>query len=96
VSGVAAVHHPLRHIKTGAGKIALTVDIDHAADWAAVRSHSKLSVFFESATDLQRAFHWLFRALIKNQRHPVTGRDLDRSGRGFGLLKLLGATNYLI
>src|SRR5260370_221695 len=51
VSGVAAVHHPLRHIKTGPGKVGLTVHIDHAADRAAVYSHPKLSVFFESATD---------------------------------------------
>ena len=52
-------------------------------------------MFFESATDLERAFHRLFRALVKNQRHPVTGRDLDQSGRGFGVLKLLGRANGL-
>ncbi|HWY51827.1 MAG TPA: hypothetical protein VNW72_10125 [Chthoniobacterales bacterium] len=42
MSSVAAVHHPLRHIKTGTGKIGLTVYIDHAADRAAVHSHPKL------------------------------------------------------
>src|SRR5436189_5051866 len=77
VSGIGAVHHALRHIKTGPGKIGLTVHIDHTADWAAVHSHSKLPVFFERATDFERAFHWLFRALVKNQRYPVTGRDFD-------------------
>ena len=34
VSGVAAVHYPLRHVETGAGKVGLTVHIDHAADRA--------------------------------------------------------------
>src|SRR5437016_13979783 len=79
VSGVAAGHHPLRCIKAITGKVGLTVHIDHATDWPAVHSHSKLYLraVFESATDLERAFHWLFRALVKNQRHPVTGRDPD-------------------
>src|SRR5713226_9912441 len=52
-------------------------------------------MLFESATDFERAFHWLFRALVKNQRHPVTGGDLDQSGRGFGVLKLLRRANGL-
>ena len=79
VTGIAAIHHPLRHIKTGTGKIGLTVHIDHTADRAAVHSHSKfyLWVFFESATDFERAFHWFFRALVKNQRHPVAGGNLN-------------------
>ena len=42
MSGVAARHHSLRRIKTGTGKVGLTAHIDHAADWATVRSHSKL------------------------------------------------------
>ena len=46
--------------------------------------------------DFQRAFHRLCRALIKNQRHPVTVGDLDQSGRGFGVLKLLRRANGLI
>src|SRR5207249_9667704 len=95
--GVAAVHHPLRHIKTGTGKVGLAVHIDHAADWATVHSHSKsyLRVVFESAADLERAFHWLFRALVKNQRHPVTGRNFNQAARAFSLLKLLGGANAL-
>src|SRR2546428_2196368 len=98
VSGVAAIHHALRYIKTGTGKVGLTGHIDHSADRAAGRSHSKLylGVCFESATDFERAFHWLFRALVKNQRHAVTDWDLDQSGRGFGVLNLLGRANGLI
>src|SRR5438874_1529836 len=98
VPGVPAGHHALRHIKTGTGKVGLTVYIDHAADRAAVHSHSKLylPVFFESATDFERAFHWLFRALVKNQRHPVTGGNFNQAARGFGVLKLLGRANDLI
>jgi hypothetical protein len=52
-------------------------------------------LLLERATDLQRAFHGLFRAFVKNQRHPVAGGDLDQSGRGFGVLKLLGRANGL-
>src|SRR5436190_2108063 len=78
VAGVAAVHHPLRHIQTGTGQVRLAVYIDHAADWAAVHSHPKSysRVFFESATDFERAFYRLFRAPVKNQRHAVTYGDL--------------------
>ena len=52
-------------------------------------------MFFERAANLERAFHWLFRALVKNQRHSVTGGDLDQSRRSFGILKLLGGANDL-
>ena len=95
--GVAAGHHALRHIKTGTGKVGLTVYIDHAADRAAVHSHSKLylPVFFESATDFERAFHRLFRALVKNQRHPVAGGNFNQTTRGFGVLELLRRANGL-
>ena len=42
VPGVAAIHHPLRHVEAGTGEIGLTVHIDHAADRAAVHAHPKL------------------------------------------------------
>src|SRR5205814_5909640 len=70
VTGVAAVHHPLRQVEAGTGKVGLTVHIDHATDRAAMHSHSKLSAFFESATNFERAFHWLFRALVKTNAIP--------------------------
>jgi len=97
VPGVAAVHHPLRHIKTGPGKVGLTVHIDHPADRAAMHSHSKLqaSMLFKRAADFERAFHGLFLAFIKNQRHPVAGRDLNQSPGCFGVLKLLGRASGL-
>src|SRR5205823_7009954 len=73
VSGISAVHHALRHIKTGPGKVGLAVHTDHAADWATVHSHSKsyLRVVFESAADFEPAFHCLSRAFEKTHRHPV-------------------------
>ena len=36
VAGVAAIHHPLRHVDAGTGHIGATIHIDHAADRAAV------------------------------------------------------------
>ena len=96
MSSVGATHHPLRHIKTGAGKAGLTVHIDHAADRAAVHSHSKLSAFFESATNFERAFHWLFRALVENQRHPIARGNLDQPAGLFRDLKFLRGTNNLV
>src|ERR1700730_17494300 len=52
-------------------------------------------MFFKSATDFERALHWLFRALVKNQRHPVAGWNFNQAAGGFSLLNLLGRTNGL-
>ena len=54
VSGIAAIHHSLRHVNSSAGEIGPFVYIDNAADWSAVDSHPELQVgmFLERATDL--------------------------------------------
>src|SRR3984893_6193755 len=52
-------------------------------------------MFFKSATDFERALHWLFRALVKNQRHPVAGWNFNQAAGGVSVLNLLGRTNGL-
>ena len=53
-------------------------------------------LLFDRATDLQRAFHWRFRARVKDQRHAIAGRDFYQLSGGFRLAELLCATNDLI
>ena len=96
--GVATIHYPLRHVDSSAREIGPFVYIDHPANWPAVDSHPKLQagMFLERAADLHRALHRRFRTGVKDQRHPVAGRDLKQTARGFGLLKLLGSANNLV
>ena len=53
-------------------------------------------MFFESATDFERTFHWLFRALVKNQRHAIASGNFNQATCAFSFLKLLGRANDLI
>ena len=96
--GVAAIHHPLRHVDSSAGEIGPFVYIHDPADRPAVDSHPKLQarMFLERAADLHRALRRRFRTGVKDQRHPVAGWDLNQTTRGFGSLKLLGRANNLV
>src|SRR6266480_3059550 len=86
VAGIAAIHHPLRHVDPGTGEIGPFVYINKTADWPAVNSHPKLQarMFLERMADLNRALRRRFRARVKDQRHPVAGRDFKQTARGFG------------
>ena len=92
MSGIPTVHHSLCHVDPGPGDIGALIDIDHTTHWSAMNTHPQpnLRVLFHCATDLHRAFHRLFRALVKNQRHPIPARDLCQSTISFGVLKPLG------
>src|SRR5262252_10730890 len=67
VSGVAAIHDPLRNIYAGAGHVRFSGCVDDSADWSTVYAHSQLKfqMFLERAAYFQRAFHRRFRTMIK-------------------------------
>ena len=44
----------------------------------------------DCATDLQRAFHRIFRTVVKDQRHAVAGRELEQSVLALSLTILIG------
>ena len=79
VSGVTAIHHPLRHVDPGAREVGAFVYIDNPADWTAVDSHPKLQtgMFLKRPADLQRALRRRFRTGVKDQRHPVARWDFE-------------------
>src|SRR5215472_7675621 len=98
MAGIAAIHHPLRHVDPGAGKISSFIYIDHATNWPAVDPHSNLqpTICREHTADLHRALHGLLWVRIKHERHPVAGRDFKQAARGFGSLKLLGSLHNVV
>jgi hypothetical protein len=53
-------------------------------------------MFLQRPADLQRAFDRRFRAIVKDERHPVTGRNLDQSTRRFRGAELIRATDDLV
>jgi len=36
-------------------------------------------LFLQCATDLRRAFHQIFRAVVKNERHAIAGGEFQQS-----------------
>jgi hypothetical protein len=36
-------------------------------------------LLFDRATDLQRAFYRIFRAVVENQRHAIAGGEFQQS-----------------
>jgi len=79
VPGVAAIHHPLRHVDAGAGDVGSLIDIDDFIDRAAVDSHAKLNggMTFQRLRNLHRALHRCLAISAENQRHAVASRQTD-------------------
>src|SRR5690348_2024032 len=88
VTGIGAIHHSLRHVDAGTGDISAAVHINYATHWPTVNPHpqGKVTVLLlYCATDLKGAFHRIFGAMIKDQRHSVPGRDFEKSFFAFRL-----------
>ena len=77
VPGIAAIHHPLRHVDSGPGDVGPPAHIGHFAHRPAVNAHPhrNLRMLPERLGDLERAPSRLFRAVAKDQRHAVAGRQ---------------------
>ena len=77
VPRVTAIHHPLRHVDAGPGDVGPPAHVGHLTHRSAVNAHPhrKFRVFSERFGDLQRAMRWLFRAMAKDQRHAIAGRQ---------------------
>ncbi len=79
MSGITAIHHPLRNVKAGSCKIRPIIHVDHSADGSAMNSHAQLQerMFLERPGDFDRAPRGPFRAGVKDQGHTIAGRDLQ-------------------
>ena len=78
VTGIAAIHHPLRDVNSGSGNIGAATYVHHSGDRPAMNSHAQLQLVVVgcSAADVQRALHWVFRSVVEK---PAPCRHL--SGR---------------
>src|SRR6266496_5494512 len=77
MSGITALHHAPRHVNAGPSHIRALVYVDNPANWSAMYAHPQPQfwMFFERTTYLQRALNRRFGSRIKDQRHPVAGRN---------------------
>ena len=75
--GVAAIHHPLRHVDPGPGEVGAPAHVGHFAYRPAVNAHPhrNFRMLPERLGDLERAPRGLFRAVTKDQRHAVASRQ---------------------
>src|SRR6478672_2041736 len=95
VTGVSALHHPVRDVQSGAGEIGAIGYIDDATGRPAVDAHTDLQrrMIFERATNLYGAANRRFRTGVENQRHAVATSDFDQTISRIGFLKLLSRAN---
>ncbi len=79
VAGVAAIHHPLRHVDAGPGDVGASAHVGHLAHRSAVNAHPhrKFGVLLERFGNLECAPGRFLRAVAEDQRHPVAGRQPD-------------------
>ena len=77
VPGIAAIHHPLRHVDPGPGEVGAPAHVGHFAHRPAVNAHPdrNFRMLPERLGDFERAPRRLFRAVAKDQRHPIAGRQ---------------------
>ena len=77
MSGVAAIHHPLRHVDAGPGDVGASAHVGHLAHRSAVNAHAhgKFRVLPERFGNLERATGRFLRAVAKDQRHAIAGRQ---------------------
>ena len=78
VPGIAAIHHPLRHVDSGAGDVG-ALDSHRSTSftgplWIPMRSWNR-GMTSERLRDLDRASRRRLRAVAKDQRHAVASRQ---------------------
>ena len=98
VTGIAAIHDALRDINSRARDVRAVVHIRGLAHGTAMNSHSHFDFWIcsQRRADLQRTLRGRFRVVAKDQRYPVTRRQLNNCSLRFGQTKLFrAARNFL-
>jgi hypothetical protein len=95
---IAALQNPLRDVDSRPGHVCFLVNIGHWINRAAVNSHPQLDMrmLLQRFADLERTSHRFFRAMEKQERHPVSGRHSNQFPSLFSRPKTLGAPHDLI
>ena len=86
VSGISAIHHPLRHVDSRARNIGTFVHVGNTVHRSAVDSHPhpQLRVAPQCLTDFQRTGNRCVRRGRKNQRHPIASGQAHQLTSSFG------------
>src|SRR3984893_622857 len=97
MSGVAAIHHPLRDADARAGDVCLLVQVSDFIDRPAVDSHAdaKLGMTFQRLTNFQRTYNRRFWAVAENERATIARRPAQQVTFRFGDPELLRSAHYL-
>ena len=80
VSGIPAIHYPLRHVNSGAGDVGSLIDIDDLINRAAVNSHAKLDrgMTFQRSRNLHGALRRCLGISAEDERHAVASWQTDQ------------------
>ena len=75
--GIGAIHHSLGQINAGSGDIRSLINISHLVDRTTMNAHPQLNAWmpFQRLTNFECALNGTFRAVKKNQCHPVAHRQ---------------------
>src|SRR5690349_7166615 len=97
VSGIAAIHHPLRDVDPSAGNVRLFVEIGDFINGPPKNAHphSQFRMAVERLADFQSAKNRRLGAVEKDQSATIARREAEQFAFCFGLFELLGAANNL-
>jgi hypothetical protein len=98
VSGIPAVHCPLRNVDAGSGNVARGIDVLDSIHRARMYSHTQLHLWPlpENAVQFQSAAHWGFYVAQKDQCHAIAGGQPNELIAGLGPCEFLsGADRFL-
>src|SRR5207249_4649420 len=86
VTSITTIHYPLGDVDAGTCNIGATTYVNHTANRAAMNSHPQLQLgmFSCRGADLQGAFQWRRRGVIKHQRHAIPGWHAKEAVLGLG------------
>ena len=97
MSGIAAIHYPLRDVDPSAGNVGLLIQVGDFVNRAAVNAHPhfEFRMTLERFTDLHSAKNRRFRAGAKNERATVARRQAQQLAFCLGQTELLRAAHDL-
>src|SRR2546422_10273121 len=98
MSGITAIHYPLRQVDSSSGKVCLLVYVGDFIDWSAMDPHPELEfrVILQRLCNLERALDRRLRTIAKNQCHPVACRQSDQFACCFRGMELLASRDNFV
>src|SRR6266576_211945 len=97
VTGVAAIHYPLRNVDTRAGDILALIYVSDFMDRTTVNAHSdsEARVRLQRLADLQSTFHRCFCGVCEDQCHAIAGRETNELPSYISAPKCFGTSHDL-